>query len=80
MSGEANKTFYKDTPGSGVSFSAVLPVAVRIAKDGEGDLKDDLNFEQIIKKIKNNISEAVGITMGVINSYQLGDVEEVDNG
>ena len=65
MSGEANKTFY---------------VAVRIAKDGEGDLKDDLNYEQIIKKIKNNISEAVGITMGVINSYQLGDVEEVDNG
>ena len=65
MSGEANKTFY---------------VAVRIAKDGEGDLKDDLNYGELIKKIKHNISEAVGITMGVINSYQLGDVEEVDNG
>lgn len=55
-------------------------VSVKFSKETPGNLVDDIGFDQLIKKIKNNISEAVGCTQGVINSYQVGEVEETDNG
>lgn len=65
MGNEVNKTFY---------------VAVKITKETPGNLEDDVGYGELIKKIKNNISEVVGCTQGVINSYQVGEVEETDNG
>ena len=61
MSNETQKTFY---------------VAVKFVKDGRGDLENDVNFKSLKKKIKDGISEAVGRSQGIINSYQIGEVEE----
>lgn len=49
-------------------------VSVKITKDTPGDLLEDLNFEVLIKKIKDGIEESCNRTMGVINSYIVGEV------
>lgn len=49
-------------------------VAVKIKKDVPGDLLEDVNFEVLIKKIRDGIEESCGRTIGAINSYIVGEV------
>ncbi len=52
-------------------------VDVKITKATSGALEGDTNYEEILKKIKTGISEAVAICAGVINSYQVGEILEM---
>ncbi len=51
-------------------------VNVKIIKATDGVLEGDVNYEEILKKIKTGITEAVSICAGVINSYQIGEIVE----
>ncbi len=52
-------------------------VDVKITKATPGILEGTTNYEEILKKIKTGIAEAVAICAGVINSYQVGKILEV---
>lgn len=49
-------------------------VTVKIKKDTPGALEDDVNFSRLIKMIKDGIEESCGRTLGIINSYMIGEV------
>ena len=56
-------------------------VSVKIVKGVLGTLEDDVNYGRLLKMIEDGIAESCGRTIGVINSYQVGDVEmESDDG
>jgi len=52
-------------------------VKVKIQSATDGALEGTVNYEEVLKKIKTGISEAVAICAGVINSYQVGEILEV---
>lgn len=54
-------------------------VSVKIVKGVPGTLAEDVNFERLIKMIKDGIAESCGRTIGVINSYMIDDVKEIEN-
>lgn len=55
----------------------VFQVRLKITKDIEGNFEDDVNYEQLVKIIKKGIEESCTRTVGVINSYLIGDVKEI---
>jgi len=52
-------------------------VDVKICKSTPGALEGTTNYEEVLKKIRTGISEAVAICAGVVNSYQDGKILEV---
>ena len=49
-------------------------VSVKIQKETPGLLADDVNFKRLVKMIKDGIEESCGRTVGVINSYMIGEI------
>lgn len=59
----------------GNEIQKTFTVSVNITMETPGALEDDINFGRLLNIIKASIAESCGRTIGVINSYMVGDVE-----
>ena len=54
-------------------------VTVKVTKSVPGELDGDVNYDQLVKKLKINIEEAVCIQKGSLNSYLMGKVSTTND-